>query len=128
MEQQFFSRSLNFNRFIITHNEPSLVAVWENENDRQGLIGIFNVNQRNTKGNVIQMKNLPDGIYSNYLSDVQILPSSSSSSINFPSTIDVSNGGSIPVPLTISILHYSGFLLHPQMFYTDLFDFDYHQL
>jgi hypothetical protein len=67
------------------------------------------------------LNNLPDGKYQNLLSNLGIkeIPESESS------TIIVSNNGKICVPLVATVFHYSGFVLRPQMFYSELFDFDY---
>lgn len=103
----------------MTHHSPCLVLIWENKIDRQGLIGLFNVSQNNDQH--VQIDRLPDGNYPNLLSDLCIegIPNSESSSII------VSHGGKIPVPSIASVLHYSGILLQPRMFYSELFDFDY---
>ncbi|CAF1542027.1 unnamed protein product [Rotaria sp. Silwood1] len=102
----------------ITHHSPCIVAVWQTESDRQGLIGVFNVLQSNTDNNYIQFDNLPDGKYQNLLSNKEISPCESS-------IVTVSDNGKIPVPSVAVVLHYSGFLLQPKMFYSELFDFDY---
>ncbi|CAF5091520.1 unnamed protein product, partial [Rotaria sp. Silwood1] len=102
----------------ITHHSPCIVAVWQTESDRQGLIGVFNVLQSNIDNNYIQFDNLPDGKYQNLLSNKEISPCESS-------IVTVSDNGKIPVPSVAVVLHYSGFLLQPKMFYSELFDFDY---
>lgn len=105
----------------MTHHSPCIVLIWENKVDHQGLIGLFNVSQTNDNEQHVQIDRLRDGNYQNLLSDLCIegIPKSESS------TITVSNGGKIAVPSVAAILHYSGFVLRPQMFYSDLFDFDY---
>jgi hypothetical protein len=110
-----------FISFTITHHSPCIVAVWENESDHQGLIGLFNVSQNNTNEQYVQFDNLPDGQYQNLLSNLSIkeIPKSESS------TITVSNNGKIRVPSVAAILQYSSFVLQPSMFYSELFDFDY---
>ena len=106
---------------ILTHHNPCIVLIWENEIDRQGLIGLFNVAQKNDNQQSVQIDHLPDGNYQNLLADlgVEEIPKSDSS------TITVSNKGTIPVPPVAAVLHYSGFSLRPTMFYSELFDFDY---
>ena len=108
--------------FTITHHSPCIVAVWESKSDREGLIGLFNVSQNNANQQYVQFDKLPDGKYKNLLSNLGIkeIPKSESS------TVTVSNNGKIRVPPVATVLHYSGFVLQPQMFYSELFDFDYH--
>ncbi|UJR29841.1 hypothetical protein I4U23_017384 [Adineta vaga] len=105
--------------FIITEHNPCIVIIWENEFDKQGLIGIFNVSQTNEEN--IQIKNLPDGNYENLLFNSELKDLIQCKS----STINVSNDGRISIPSVALILHYSGFILRPQMFYSELFDFNY---
>lgn len=106
----------------MTHHSPCIVILWENQQDQQGLIALFNVSQQNNSNQqFIQFKNLPDGIYENLLSKIDIKGIDQSSD----STINVSNNGQIPVPSIASVLFYSGFVLKPNMFYSELFDFDY---
>ncbi len=106
---------------ILTHHSPCIVAVWENQSDLQGLIGLFNVSQNNTNEQYVQFDHLPDGKYQNLLSYLDIKEIQKSES----STIIVSDNGKIRVPLVAAIFHYSGFVLQPDMFYSELFDFDY---
>lgn len=105
----------------MTHHSPCIVAVWESQLDRQGLIGIFNVLQNNLNQQYIHFDNLPNGKYFNLLSDLSIkeIPKCESS------TITVSNNGNIRVPPIAAVIYYSGFILQPKMFYSELFDFDY---
>lgn len=110
-----------FISFTITHHSPCIAAVWENPSDRQGLIGLFNVSQNNTNQQYIEFNNLPDGKYQNLLFDLGIKDISKSEC----STITVSNNGKISVPPVAVIFHYSDFILQPQMFYSELFDFNY---
>jgi hypothetical protein len=63
------------------------------------------------------LDHLPDGKYQNLLSNLGIESESS--------TIIESNNGKICVPLVAAVFHYSGFILRPQMFYSELFDFNY---
>ncbi|CAF1623824.1 unnamed protein product [Adineta ricciae] len=93
--------------------------IWENENNRQGLIGIFNVSKTNEQ--FIRIQDLPDGKYENLLSNPKI---KDITQYDCP-TIDVTNNGNILVPPVACILHYSGFVLRPKMFYSELFDFNY---
>jgi hypothetical protein len=44
----------------LTHHSPCIVAVWESERDREGLIGLFNVSQHNTNQQYVHFDNLPD--------------------------------------------------------------------
>ncbi|CAF1134171.1 unnamed protein product [Adineta steineri] len=111
----------NNSNFTITHHSPCIVTVWENEFDRQGLIGIFNVSQNNRNEEYIQINNLPDGEYQNLLSNSGIKEIDKCES----STITISNNGKIRIPSVALIIQYSGFILQPQMFYSEIFDFDY---
>lgn len=105
---------------IISHHSPCIVLIWENEKDLQGLIGLFNVTQNHDQQQYIQIDRLPDGNYRNLLSDLGVEGIQKSDS-----SITVSNNGTISVPPVVAVLHYSGFVLRPRMFYSELFDFDY---
>lgn len=109
-------------RLTITHCSPCLALVWESNSDQEGLICLFNVEQKVASNEFIHLPNLPDGNYSNLLTDLSInnIPSE-----QFPAVISVTHGGQIPVPAIALVLHYTNFLIRPRMFHSDLFDFRY---
>ncbi|CAF1395118.1 unnamed protein product [Adineta ricciae] len=109
----------NDSNFFITEHHPCIVIIWENENNREGLIGIFNVSKTNEQ--FIRIQDLPDGKYENLLSNPKI---KDIIQYDYP-TINVTNNGNILIPPVACILHYSGFVLRPKMFYSELFDFNY---
>lgn len=113
-----------FISFTITHHSPCIVAIWEIESDREGVIGLFNVSQNDKEEQFVQFDNLTDGTYQNLSSNFDIRLCSEYES----KTITVLNNGKIPVPSVTTIIHYSGCILRPKMFYSELFDFDYKEM
>ena len=110
-----------FVRLILTHHSPCIVAIWEVASTCEGLIGIFNVVQETNHDQMIQIPNLPVGNHENLLIDLGVEDLADHEA----RTISVDQEGRVPVPLVASVLHYTGIVLRPKPFYSEIFDFSY---
>ncbi|CAF1102446.1 unnamed protein product [Didymodactylos carnosus] len=108
-------------RFVLTHHSPCIVGIWEDEVSKEGLIGVFNVEQIAKQDDELEISNLPDGTYQNLLIDLGL---KGENTYEQDVEINVKNG-KLKVPQLACILHYKQLILDPQVFYSDIFDFNY---
>jgi hypothetical protein len=97
------------------------VAIWEVASIREGLIGIFNVAQETSDEQFVQIPSLPEGDYENLFVDLGVKELLKDEC----HTIFVDNNGKLRVPIVATVLHYTGVLLRPKTFYSEIFDFNY---
>ncbi|CAM4844396.1 unnamed protein product [Rotaria magnacalcarata] len=108
-------------RLTLTHHSPCIVAVWEVESTREGLIGIFNVAQEADGAQFIQIPNLPNGNYKNLFVDMGV-----NELLRYElRAVSVNSNGRLAVPKAAIVLHYTDILLRPKPFYSVTFDFNY---
>ena len=113
--------SVSFLRLTLTHHSPCIVAVWEVESTREGLIGIFNVAQEADGEQFIRIPNLPNGNYKNLFVDMGV----NELLRRELRAVSVNNNGRLAVPKVAIVLHYTDILLRPKPFYSATFDFNY---
>jgi hypothetical protein len=118
---EFRRYSVSFLRFTLTHHSPCIVAIWEVESTREGLIGIFNVAQEANGEQFIRIANLPNGKYKNLFIDMGV----NELLRHELRAVPVSNYGQLAVPKVAFVLHYTNVLLYPKPFYSATFDFNY---
>ena len=118
---KFRRYSVSFLRLTFTHHSPCIVAVWEAESTREGLIGVFNVAQEADEEQFIRIPYLPNGNYKNLFVDMGV----NDLLRRERHLISVNNNGQLAVPKVAIVLHYTNILLHPKPFYCTTFDFNY---
>lgn len=118
---EFRRYSVSFLRLTLTHYSPCIVAIWEVESTREGLIGIFNVAQEADGENFIRIPNLPKGNYRNLFINMGV----NELLRRELCAVSVENHGQLPVPMVATILHYTDIILRPKPFYSEIFDFNY---
>jgi hypothetical protein len=118
---EFRRYSVSFLRLTLTQPSPCIVAVWEVESTREGLIGIFNVAQEADGEQFIQIPSLPDGNYKNLFVDMGV----NELLQHELCAVSVNNNGRLAVPKVAIVLHYTNILLCPEPFYSATFDFNY---
>ena len=118
---EFRRYSVSFLRLTLTHYSPCIVAVWEVESTREGLIGIFNVAQEADGEQFIRIPYFPNGNYRNLYVDMGVNDLLRREFRAVP----VNNNGRLVVPKVAIVLHYTDILLRPKPFYSTTFDINY---